>query len=257
MAGSAMAATSGEILEQAIQQYRQALDCADRDERLQRFQQAELLFARLVEGDSTDAEDGVRNADLFVNLGNAALAGERLGVAITAYRHALEIDPDHAQARQNLAHARTLLPDWVPRPNRGGLFDTFFAFATQLSRSERQLAAAISFLLATLLIAAGIRWQRPALRNLALLPLVVWLGLVTSLAIEARSGTTGDAVVTVDEVVARSADSVHATPRFGQPLPGGTEVQVLERRDDWWQIQLADGRDAWLPRSGVTEIRSF
>jgi tetratricopeptide (TPR) repeat protein len=248
------AASPEQLLDEAVHEYRAALDSTDGDERIEKFRRAELLFARLVDGNPANPADGIRNADLYVNLGNAAMGAKRLGPAILAYRRALDLDPDHHRARQNLAHARTLLPDWIPRPEEGGLLDTFFAWTGRLSLGEFQTLAAFAFLATAALIAAAIRWRQPILRNLAIIPGLVWLTLLgTILFLHFENRDTG-AVLTLPEVVARSADSAGAAPRFPQPLPGGTEVQVLETRDDWTRVRLFDGRDAWLPRSAVETV---
>ena len=92
------------------------------------------------------------------------------------------------------------------------------------------------------------------IRNLGLVIALGWLVLVAALVVTSPSKATAAAVVTANEVIARSADSIHAPHRFQQPLPGGTEVQIVERRDDWRQVRLADGRDIWLPASSLTEV---
>jgi len=250
----ASAATPEQLLDDAVQEYSAALDSTDRDQRLDKFRRAELLFARLVDGDRDNPTDGIHNADLYVNLGNAAMGAKRLGPAILAYRRALRIDPDHHRAQQNLAHARTLLPDWVPRPEEGGLLDNFFAWGGSLSLREFRTLAGVAFLLMTALIAAAIRWSQPMLRNLAVIPGLVWLLLLGAIMFLFFNNHDGEAVLTVSEVVARSADSSGASPRFPQPLPSGTEVQVLETRDEWTRVRLFDGRDAWLPRSALEQV---
>jgi SH3-like domain-containing protein len=63
-----------------------------------------------------------------------------------------------------------------------------------------------------------------------------------------------DAVVVAREVVARSADSIHAPARFARPLPTGTEVEILESRDEWLRIALANGREAWVRASSVAIV---
>jgi tetratricopeptide (TPR) repeat protein len=244
------------LLDEAVAEYQAALEGSNRDERLQRFRRAEILFTQLVAAPGSEVQDhGFQNADLYVNLGNAALGAERLGPAILAYRRALVVDPDHRRALQNLSHARTLLPESVPRPTEGGLLDTFFAWALRLSHSERQNGAAVTFLATAALLAIAIRWRRTAYRNIAVLPALAWVFFLVTLLLDARRDTSRAAVVTATEVVARSADSAHAPARFAQPLVSGTEVEVLERRDAWYHVQLANGRDAWLPRSSVEEVR--
>jgi tetratricopeptide (TPR) repeat protein len=251
------AATNQQLLTQAIDQYRAALDTEDRDERLQRFHHAEMLFARIADGSAQgegNGTSGVQNADLLVNLGNSALGAERIGPAIVAYRRALTIDPDHRQARQNLNHARRLLPDWVPRPEEGGILDTFLAWTGHLSRTEQQLAAAVLFFAAAILLAASIRWRRSALRNLALLPATLWVLLILMLMHTSANSAAEPAVIVAPETVARAADSDNAPVRFRQALPSGTEVDVMERRGSWSHIKLADGRDAWVHRSALESV---
>jgi tetratricopeptide (TPR) repeat protein len=251
---SSSAAPPEEALQRAIREYRSALDCPDRDERLQRFRRAQLLFRQVIEGPHGEDSTGVQNPDLYVNLGNAAMGAERLGDAVLGYRRALALDPDHAGASRNLDQARRSLPKWVPRPEESALLDTFFSWGGRLSRTERQWAAAMLYLVATGLIAASIRWRRRGLRNLAWLPALGWAAVALPLWFESWQPRPADAVVVAPEVVARAADSVHAPARFSQPLPAGTEVEVLERRDGWCRVRLADGREGWLPASSVSGV---
>jgi len=241
-----------ELLDRAVRTYREALDGTDRDQRIEKFRQAEMLFSRLVEGDPP-----ARNADLFTNLGNAALLAERPGHAILAYRRALELDPATRRARQNLEHARQQLPHWLPRPEEGGMLDTFLGGALIYSRRQRASAAAGLFLLAAFLVALSIRSDHTLPRNLALIPLTVWLLVIGTLLVDRTSAPADAAVITVADVVARAADSIQAPARFSEPLPAGAEVRIIEDRDPWSHIQLADGRDAWVLRSSFERIQDF
>lgn len=256
---------ANEILSEAIREYRTALETPDRDERLQRFQRAELLLARLLgvgepHSDSAAASesgmetDGIRNPELYVSLGNAALGAEHLGRAIWAYRQALQIDPNHRRARQNLAHARTLLPEWVPRPESGGWLDSIPSGLVRWSAVDKRLVAACFFLVAACLMAAAIRWRWAVARNLAWLTMGFWVLLLAVAWATSRAADLRAAVVIEPDVLARAADSGHAPVRFSQPLPAGTEVEILEQRESWSQIRLADGRDAWVNRSTLDPI---
>ena len=240
-------ADASETLEQAITAYTQAQEQPRREDRIAGFQTAERLFQHAV-------TQGAHSADLYTDLGNAALQSERLGSAILAYRRALALDPNHPRAQQNLRHARTLLPAWVPRPEQQGALESFFFWRSILSPAEQAGIAAISFLMAALLLAVSIRWRSTLARLLAVMPLLVWLGLLVSVAIEARGKQSGQAVLTADETIARTADSANAQIRFGEPLPGGTEVDIRESRESWVHIVLANGRDAWVPSGAVEAV---
>jgi len=234
-------------IEEAIASYRAALDTSERDSRLEGFRKAERLFSRTADG-------GASNPELYTNLGNAALQAEHLGAAVLAYRRALAIDPDHPRAVQNLEYVRTLLPEWVPKPEAGGLLDSFFFWHKTLARSDRALGAAIAFAIGALLLAAAIRFGQSALRTAAILPALVWGALIASVAVDVGGARLDDAVVIADETVARAADSALAPSTLPAPLPGGVEVRILERRSPWIRIRLANGRDAWVAESALMTV---
>ena len=234
-------------LEEAIASYRAALDTSARDSRLEGFRNAERLFSRIAAG-------GASNPELYTNVGNAALQAEHLGAAVLAYRRALAIDPDHPRAVQNLEYVRTLLPDWVPKPESGGLLDSFFFWHKTLARADRSLGAAIAFAIAVLLLAAAGSFGQSALRTAAILPALVWAALIASVTVDVGGARLDEAVVIADETVARAADSALAPSTLPAPLPGGVEVRILERRSPWIRIRLANGRDAWVAESALTTV---
>jgi hypothetical protein len=173
---------------------------------------------------------------------------------VLAYRRALAIDANHSRAVQNLEYVRTLLPEWVPKPEPGGLLDSFFFWHKTLARSDRALGAAIAFAVGAILLAMAIRFSQSALRTAAILPALVWAGLIASVAIDFNGARLDDAVVIADETVARAADSALAPSTFPAPLPGGVEVRILEHRSPWTRIRLANGRDAWVAESALMTI---
>jgi hypothetical protein len=232
-------------LDQALVAYRAAQETAVAAERPAAFARAERLF-------TAAAEQGPASADLWTNLGTAALQAEHLGTSVLAYRRALHLDPDHRRAQQNLAHARTLLPAWVPRPESGGFLDSFFAWQGRLAASERAGAAALCFLAAAALFAAAIATGSGALRLFGVGPLLAW-GLLVASGLTHR-GDTDAAVLVANDTVARAADSRNAPARFAEPLPAGTEVTIGETRGDWARIVLADGRDAWVSAGSLATI---
>ena len=58
----------------------------------------------------------------------------------------------------------------------------------------------------------------------------------------------------MDDVVMRAADSAGAPAALGQPLPRGAEVTLLERRDAWTRIRIANGTSGWVPGGAVERI---
>ncbi len=248
----ARAETSATTFQDAVETYQQALQIKDRDERLAEFRRAEMLFERLLE---PDAEGNViQNADLLVNVGNAALQAERLGPAIVAYRRSLTIDSHHARAQQNLAHARQQVPQWARYEQQTDAWDSFLSLGGVVRPEQCSSFGAILFLLAAALVAAGIYWKRSVLRNLAVLPIVAWVVLLAAAVLNSKKGSEPDAVLVAEETIVRSADATGAPPRMNRPLTSGVEARVLTAREDWSRVRLSDGLDGWIPNSSFRRM---
>ncbi|WP_417739591.1 hypothetical protein [Rosistilla oblonga] len=250
---SVWANPSNKSLEQAIEAYNEGFAAVEREQRLRHFRRAELLFAQVAEAGE------IENASLYVSLGNAALGAQRIGPAIVAFRRALAIDPSNRQARQNLEHARTLLPDWVPRPEAtatsfGSLVGALFGESVARSADQIYLLASIAFLAAAVLLALAIRTDRKGIRNLAGVLALIWIAFLGTAVWKSYQPTAAVAVVILPDTTARAADSINSPSRLPEPLPSGTEVQVMEDRSDWLRVRLFDGRDAWLPASSVARL---
>ena len=97
------------------------------------------------------------------------------------------------------------------------------------------------------------RRQARKLRRLAVLPLAAWGVALAAATLGGGQGAA--AVVLADGTTLRSADSAGAPPTFAHALPAATEVTVLEERDAWVRIALADGTRGWLPARALARVR--
>jgi len=230
----------------ALDDYAQALAESGRDARLAGFSRAEQGFASLT-------ADGVVSAALFTNLGNAALQAQHPGLAVLAYHRALRLEPDAVAARQNLAHLRTRLPSWVPRPDSSEGAQTLL-FYRQIGTQTRSLISAMCFVLMAGCIALAVRRREGAWRGLAFLTGLGWAIGVASLVYDGVVREDNLAVLVADEVLARSADSSLAPLALPDPLPAGVEVDLLETRAAWTRVRLANGRDVWVRSTSVERV---
>ena len=245
-------ATSGGLdraqrLRRALDDYAGALAESDRDARLAGFARAERGFASLV-------ADGVETAALFTNLGNAALQAQHPGRAVLAYHRALALESDAPTARQNLVHVRSRLPAWVPRRDAGEGAQRLL-FYRQIDPGTRATIAALCFAAMAGCLALAVRRREGAFRGLAIAFGLAWASGIASLVYDARAGRDDLAVVIVDDVDARSADSALSPLALPEPLPAGVEVEILEQRGGWARIRLANGRDVWVRASVVERVR--
>jgi tetratricopeptide (TPR) repeat protein len=228
--------------DQAREAYEQAMTLTDPSARKAAFSRAAAGLARVA------ADDHV-HPELLADWGNAALGAGDIATATLAYRRALAIDGRNVRARKNLAWLRSRQPDSL-RPAGDSAADALFFFH-QWPHARRLFVGACAFALAVLLVVPWTGRRRKALTGLAILPLLVWLAMTASVLLEDRH--TDDAVL-VDAVVLRAADSAGAPAATAQPLPRGTEVTIVERRDAWTRVRVASGTAGWVQSGSIVRV---
>ncbi len=187
--------------------------------------------------------------ELLTDWGNAALGAGDVATAALAFRRALALDGGNVRARSNLTWLRSRQSDAF-RPAASGATDTLLFFHTW-PRARKLIVGAAAFAIAILLIVPWAGRRRRGLTGLAVIPFVVWLAMIASVVLEADHGDDG---VVMDDVVMRAADSAGAPAALNQPLPRGIEVTVLERRDAWTRIRIANGTSGWVPGGSVERV---
>ena len=232
-------------LDEARALYSEALEEAHRPDRVRRFGAAEEAFRPLAAAHPAAAH-------LQVDWGNAALGAQDAGRAVLAWRRALRAMPGNDRALANLAWVRGRMPVWLPSPAASGAWESLLFWRGRMTAAQLRLAGAAAFAIGVLAIAGWLLTDRRALRALAVPALAGW-ALAGASAWTARPAK-GEAVVMRDEVTLRSADSAGAVPAFGQPLPSGTEVTIVEIRDTWVRVMLADGTVGWLAANVVEPV---
>lgn len=187
---------------------------------------------------------GIYSANLFYNLGNACQRlGER-GRAMLNYRRALLLEPDHAEARANLAFVQGR-----PAATSGGA-DAWLA--GQLPRAGPDfwsVLAAVSGLGGLLLLVAGAPGQRGRLAGAAL---ALTLGAAAAgLACWLDDGARGAGRAVVVAEQARALYSPAESSKVITTLRAGGEVHILSEQGAWVYAQLPDGSRAWLNGASV------
>ena len=227
--------------------------------------EAELLFRRAndayLAGHYDDArsdywqvvEGGFGTADVYFNLGNAALKAGKLGEAVLAYERALRRDPGDDDARANLALARKRNVDKVVG---GGSGPPFFA---RLARVLAPGPVTVAFLVAWGLLFLGLLGLRLFRRRRLVLSLVAALGLLGSVAAGALLADVAwyrehvvEAVVMDPVIPVRKGPA----PRFDTAfeLHEGFEVRLLGHDGPYVQIRLANGLEGWVLRRSLKTI---
>jgi len=231
--------------------FRQATDFLEKDPTKARdlFEKAALCF------ETIHREGGIENGKLFYNIGNIYFRLGEIGRAILSYRKAERFIPNDINLQQNLSAARARCPDRIESKPQTQLLRTLFFWHYDLSGPARSWLFAACFGLLWLFAGLYLSWRKPLLRPLAGGFAVLSLFLAISLGVEAYGQSTSrSGVVLEHEVIGRKGDSATFEPTFKEPLHAGVEFNLLEERKGWLHIELADGRQCWIPETAAELI---
>ena len=197
----------------------------------------------------------VTNGMLLYNTGNAYFLAGDIGRAILNYRRAERLIPHDRNLLHNLTYARSRRIDQIraAEPNRP--LKTFLFWHYDLATRTRQILFAIFYIPLWCLAILRIFTRRGApLWGLAIC--VIASGLLAGSIMVERSGRTDASagVVISGEVTPRKGDSQAYQPSFDSSLHAGTEFTILQKRSDWLEIQLIDGRECWIPEAAASTI---
>jgi len=233
-----------DLFSQGKESFREANALADEDPEAAKdlYRQAAMRFERICR------EGGIQNGRLYYNIGNAYFLMGDIGHAILYYRRAEPLIPNDSLLRQNLDYARTRRVDKLQEKQETRVLKTLFFWHYDLSTQFR-LGLFVA-LLAIFCAAGSVRlfvrrgglaWLMGISAALALL----MFGSLLAESIAARRYTPG--VVLIPEVIARKGDAETYEPSFEEPLHAGAEFTLVENREDWYQIELPNGRRCWIP----------
>ena len=202
--------------------------------------------------------EGLESPELYYNIGNAFFKSSDYAHAILYYERALKLDPSYSDARFNLEFAKEFVQDriesvpefflktWIRR--LGYLFSSDTWAALFLILLGLALAGALLFLLGT----APARRRTGFFAGLAALLLAFCcLGFASSQ--KAAYNRADSAIVTVPVSSVRSSPGSEAAKDLFV-LHEGTRVRILDEVGGWWNIELSDGRQGWIPSSDLELI---
>ena len=201
---------------------------------------------------------GLESPELYYNIGNAFFKSTDYAHAILYYERALKLDPSYSDARFNLEFARESVQDrietvpeffmktWIRR--MGYLFPSDVWAVLFIVMVALMLACALLFLLGT-----GAAWRRTGFfTGLAALVLALWsIGFAASQ--KAAYNRADSAIVTVPVSSVRSSPGSEAAKDLFV-LHEGTKVRILDEVGSWWNIELSDGRQGWIPSTDIELI---
>lgn len=202
---------------------------------------------------------GVESAGLYYNIGNACFKTGDIAHAILYYERALKLDPSDADVRFNLAYAQEFTQDHIEAVPEFFLKTWFKRLSYSLSSGAwavlALLALAGALALALLFLLSGRAGARRA----------GFFGGITALLLSvlcfANAQGQKKAYFRADSaIVTRTVTSAKSSPGAALSatdlfvLHEGTKVRLLDSVGQWYQIEIADGRQGWLPAEDLEII---
>ena len=199
-------------------------------------------------------KQGIENPHLYKNLGNAwYMAGDK-GRALLSYHRARKLSPTDHDINHNIEFVRSTTVDEAPGSGES-FVSKFLLFWHGWSFNLR---------LAIFTIANIIVWSLLALNLYKRNRKIIWVVLVMlipSMIFGASSAATVfqldshvDGVITEREVTPRQGNGYIYEMAFSGPLHSGCEFQLLEKRKNWYRIELPGGAKCWIPARTATMI---
>ncbi|RMF78671.1 MAG: tetratricopeptide repeat protein [Planctomycetota bacterium] len=238
------------ILRDALAAFDQAV-AATRDD----AHVAESLYQKAAAGFESLRADGVDNAAIEYNLGNAYFRLGRLGKAIACYRRAVVFEPTDERILANLKYAREQVEPRITPTGKRALIHKLAFWHYLVPIATRYRIAAVCSVIGWLAMMLWVWQRRRWLLTSGALLVVVALSNAGSVAIQlSEQVRTPPAVIVGDAVTLRLGRGEGYDPALDHPLGPGVEVRILRRRGDWAEVELRDEQTGWLPLSALERI---
>ncbi|MAN59875.1 MAG: ion channel protein [Flavobacteriaceae bacterium] len=197
------------------------------------------------------------SAALYFNLGNAHYKLNNIGLSIYYYEKALQLAPNDEDILNNLAFAENAKIDAVePLPET--IFSKWYARVSGVLSYEGWAVFAIvcsslfTFLFLWYYFARGERRKRLLFVGALVAVLCFLVALTLAFSTYDDAMRYRPAIVVSEEVEVKSEPNMGSDSSF--LLHEGTKVQILVEDGNWVRIEIADGKDGWIPLSELKPL---
>ena len=201
---------------------------------------------------------GLESAALYCNTGDAFFKDSNIPMAILYYERALKVDSSYEDARYNLTLLNSMIRDRI-EPVPEFVLKAWARDICYVMDSNAWAACFIVFLALTLgLVLLFLLAPTAAGRRTGFFTGIVTL-LLAVIALSFSVWQKNDYNDADNAIVMRPVTSVKSSPAAGAStdlfiLHEGTKVKVIDSVGTWDNIELADGRQGWIPASDIERI---
>lgn len=204
------------------------------------------------------ADASMESAPLWCNMGSAWYKNGYIGKAILCYERALKLDPSYEDARYNLQLMNSLKRDRIESVPEMILVTWTKSLSRLLDSNSWAVCFMVFFVLSLAMILLFLLGSSISSRRTGFFTAIVFVifaasSLAFSLWQKAECEKTDSAVVM------KPVSSVKSSPSSDSAkdlfvLHEGTKVMLIDNVGSWSNIELADGRQGWVPSSDLEII---
>ena len=226
------------------------------------FEEANSLYnegkyAEAIDKYSSILESDVHSAELYFNLGNSYYKLNNVAPSIYFYEKALQLEPNDADIKNNLAFAKNMTIDAIDVIPETGV-SKLIKNTTNTMSFDAWARAAVGLVFCFVLLFLFYYFSYSTLKKrLSFIGSMVALFLVfVSLAFAFHKYNLDQndqpAIVFVQESNVKSEPNTRSEESFR--LHEGTKVQVLDTVKNWKKIKLPDGKMGWIHEDDIKSL---
>ena len=201
---------------------------------------------------------GLESAALYCNTGDAFFKEGNVPMAILFYERALKLDPSYSDARYNLELMNSMIQDRID-PVPDFILKVWAKDICYIMDSDAWAVCFLVLLALTLgLVLLFLLAPTAAGRRTGFFTGIVTLLLAVA-SLSFSFWQKNDYMSADEAIVMRPVTSAKSSPSAEASkdlfiLHEGTKVTILDSVGSWNNIELADGRQGWIPSADITVI---
>lgn len=212
-------------------------------------------YAHAIELYNSIIDNGYDCWELRYNMGNAYYRQDNIGYSILNYERALRMAPSKKNIKDNLALARSRTADNIEELPRLFLIEWAQDVAHIMTlRGWLTLViilAIISCAAASFFFIAKDYKTRKTIFIIGSVFLFLLIVSAVNATISSHNATKeNEAIITSPLVVVKGSPDAKSVDKF--VIHEGTKIIIGDVQDEWWQIEIADGKSGWI--NGGAEI---
>ena len=205
-------------------------------------------------------ENGQHSAELYYNLANAHYKLNHIAPSIYNYEKALLLKPNDPEIKNNLNYANNMTLDAIDAVPEVGLSKFYDGIVHWLAFDQWAYCAVVFMILFVLLYIAFYFFRYSTRKRIAFILSLCCLFISifsASLAFANYADFENDrpAIIFDTEIAVRPEANERGQAVF--LLHEGTKVNVLEVLNDYYKIEIADGKTGWLPKDSLKLLKDF